>query len=83
MSPTGIYEHPRGYKRTSKAAVMDFVRFCFRDDIADRLADAHHPHKLAVELYHTETGITISPALAYRQRGRWRMVNDIIYRIRD
>ena len=80
--PKGVYQHgPHG--RITKEELTNFVKFTFRDDIAPQLANAKYPHKLAVELYKEETGISISAATAYRQRDKWADVNGKIVRIKD
>ena len=53
-----------------------------RDDIATQLENVVRPHQLAVKLYENETGIKISESTAYKQRGRWRMVNGELCEIR-
>ena len=76
--PRGIFPHTNNHPHKShlkKADVMEFVRFCFREDIAKQLESMAYPHQKAVELYKKETGKEISPQTAYHQRGRWAMVN--------
>ena len=73
--PSGVYEHhPHGHHMT-KADVRAFVLFCLREDIAKQLENEIRPHILAVTLYERETGIKVSAATAYKQKGRWMMVN--------
>ena len=76
--PKGVYTR-QPHNRISKSDLKDFVRFCFRTDIANRLEKHPHPHILAVELYENETHIKIAPQTAYNQRDKWMMVgNDLI-----
>lgn len=69
---------PKGIKHKThltKAEMKDFIMFCFRDDIADKLEQVVRPHQVAVKLYEKETGKKISTTTAYNQKGRWQMVN--------
>jgi len=75
--PKGVYERA---PKTTKAEIMDFVKFCFRDDIAEQLARVHDAEKLAVDLYERETGKKIKLSTAKQQRGKWTMVNGTVYR---
>ena len=68
--PKGVYEH-KPHARITKAQLMEFVKFTFRPDIADQLAEVRQPHLLAVRLYEQETGIKINPKTAYAQKGKW------------
>ena len=61
--------------RSISGNISDFVKFCFRDDIAKQLEKVQKPHILAVKLYENETGIKISTQTAYRQRDKWIMIN--------
>ena len=58
-----------------KSDVKAFIKFCFREDIAKQLEGVVYPHHKAVELYKKETGKDVSAATAYRQHGRWAMIN--------
>ena len=80
--PKGVYQHGP-HERITKEELKNFIRFTFREDIAERLANAKYPHKLAVELYEEETGIIISAATAYRQRNKWAEINGKIVRVND
>ena len=77
--PKGVYEH-KPHVRITKEELMKFVRFCFRPDIADVLAEVKQPHLLAVRLYEKETGIKINPKTAYAQKGKWIEVGGEIFR---
>ena len=81
--PKGQYDRATHNKRVRKEEIKAFIRFCFRDDIAKRLESAKKPHILAAELYEHETGRHISPQTALKQYGKWTMVNDIIYEIKE
>ena len=74
--PRGVYE--RNGKIT-KEQIKDFVKFCFREDIAKELERVKTPHLLAVQLYEQQTGIKVNPQTAKRQNGKWIMVNGEIY----
>ena len=74
--PRGVYERTG---KITKEQLKEFVKFCFRDDIAKELERVKTPHLLAVQLYKRETGITINPQTAKRQEGKWIMINDEIY----
>ena len=78
--PKGIYDRSG---KTLKSDIMDFVKFCFRDDIAHKLEQVDKPHILAVNLYKEETGKVIKPATAYKQRGKWQMINGTIYKVNN
>ena len=80
--PKGVYQHGP-HERITKEELKNFIRFTFREDIAERLANAKYPHNLAVELYEEETGIIISAATAYRQRNKWAEINGKIVRVND
>ena len=75
---------PKGqYTRTTrlpKEDVMEFVMFCFRDDIAQQLERVKRPHLLAVNLFKAATGKDIKPSTAYNQRNKWEMVDGKLYR---
>ena len=74
-----------GIKHSShlkKADVKAFVSFCLREDIAQQLERVIRPHQLAVRLYERETGITIPQSTAYKQHGRWAMINGELCEIR-
>lgn len=75
--PKGVYER-KG--KTGKADIIDFVKFCFREDIAKQLELVKSPHLLAVKLYKEETGKDINSSTAYNQRDKWIMINGNIYR---
>lgn len=68
-------------ERITKEKLMDFIRFCFREDIAELLTQVKKPHQLAVRLYENETGIRISPKTAYAQRGKWIMLSGELCRM--
>ena len=75
----------RGIKHAShlkKAEVKAFVLFCLREDIAQQLEQVVRPHQLAVVLYERETGIKFPQSTAYKQRGRWQMINGELCEIR-
>lgn len=78
--PKGVYTR-QPHARISKADLKDFVRFCFRADIAKQLEKHPHPHLLAVELYEQATNIKISTQTAYNQRDKWMMVGDELVQI--
>ena len=61
--------------------IKQFIEFCFRDDIANQLAQSNKPHILAVKLYYNETGIKINPRTALNQSGKWILINGQICRI--
>ena len=74
-----------GFKHSShmkKADVKAFVTFCLREDIAQQLERVVRPHQLAVKLYENETGIKVPQTTAYKQRGRWAMINGELCEIR-
>lgn len=73
--PKGVYDH-KAHSRISKADLKEFIRFCFREDIANQLAEVSKPHLLSVKLYEDETGIKISSQTAYNQRDKWMMINN-------
>ena len=76
--------HP-GIKHAShlkKDDIKDFVKFCLRGDIANELENVIRPHQVAVKLYENETGIKIPQTTAYKQRGRWRIINGELCEIR-
>ena len=75
--PKGVYEHST---KTTKADIMEFVKFCFREDIAKQLEKVKMPHLLAVRLDEEETGKIIKPQTAYNQRNKWIMINGNIYK---
>ena len=66
----------------SKTDVRAFAAFCLREDIAQQLQQVIRPHQLAVKLYETETGIKFPVSTAYRQHGRWAMINGELCEIR-
>ena len=66
----------------TKSAVRAFATFCLRDDIADQLDKVVRPHQLSVKLYENETGIKIPVSTAYKQYGRWMMINGELCEIR-
>ena len=74
--PKGVYERK---SKITKQQIKDFVKFCFREDIAKELEKVKTPHLLAVQLYEQETGIKINPRTAQRQSNKWIMINDEIY----
>ena len=76
--PTGIKHSSHAKKEDIKA----FASFCLREDIAQQLERVVRPHQLAVKLYENETGIKILPTTAYKQRGRWQLVNGELCEIR-
>ena len=61
--------------------IKQFIKFCFRDDIANKLMNSNKPHILAVKLYYDETGIKINSRTALNQRNKWVMLNGQICRI--
>ena len=74
-----------GFKHTAhmtKADVRAFAAFCLREDIANQLQQVVRPHQLAVKLYEKETGIKVPESTAYRQRGRWMLINGELCEIR-
>jgi len=75
--PKGVYERTH---KTTKSEIMDFVKFCFREDIAKQLERVREPEKLAVDLYEQETGKHIKLSTAKQQNGKWTMINGVIYR---
>ena len=60
--------------------IKQFIEFCFRDDIAEQLAQSNKPHILAVKLYYEATGIKINHKTALNQSGKWIMINGQICR---
>ncbi len=78
--PKGVYDRHAAQPRTTKQDVMEFMAFCFREDIAEQLAKVKKPHQLAVQLYFDETGKTITSQCAYKQRGKWIEINGKICR---
>ena len=66
----------------TKADVRAFAAFCLRDDIANQLQLVVRPHQLAVKLYEKEIGIKVPESTAYRQHGRWRLINGELCEIR-
>ena len=77
--PRGVYNRTKA--KITKAEIKEFVKFCFRPDIAKRLESVKLPHLLAVKLYKQETGKEINPKTAYNQRDKWTMVDGEIYRM--
>ena len=75
--PKGVYERTG---KTSKADIKEFVIFCFREDIAKQLEKVKQPHKLAVNLFKQETGKDIKPSTAYKQNGKWIMINGDVFK---
>jgi len=75
--PKGIYDRTG---KTSKDEIKNFVKFCFREDVAEKLKGIKLAHKLAVELYFNETGKKIKPQTAYQQRNKWVIVDGNVYR---
>lgn len=69
--PKGVYQHKPMPNRITKDEVTEFVKFCFRPDIAHQLQLANRPHQVAVKLYEIETGKVISTQTAYKQRDKW------------
>ena len=65
-----------------KADIRAFAEFCLKDDIAQQLEKVIRPHQLAVKLYEKETVIKVPSTTAYKQRGRWTMINGELYEIR-
>ena len=61
--------------------IKQFIEFCFRDDIAEQLANSNKPHILAVKLYDEATGIKINPRTALNQSGKWILINGQICRM--
>ena len=57
--PRGVYDR-KGFVRTTKESLNEFIKFCHRFDIAEKLKIVKRPHQLAVTLYEKETGIKIS-----------------------
>ena len=78
--PKGVYERTG---KTTKADIMEYVKFCFRDDIAQQLARVKQPHQLAVKLFKAETGKDIKPQTAYKQRNKWTMINGNVYKTNE
>ena len=74
--PKGVYERK---SKITKQQIKDFVKFCFREDIAKELERVKTPHLLAVQLYEQETGIKVNSQTAKRQNGKWIMINGEIY----
>ena len=75
--PKGVYERTG---KTTKEQIKEYVKFCFREDIANQLQQVKEPHLLAVNLYEKETGIKIKPSTAKRQTDKWIMINGEIYK---
>ena len=87
MSATSATKHGSqpGFKHSSHLKKTDtraFAAFCLREDIAQQLQQVVRPHQLAVKLYEKETGIKVRPVTAYRQHGRWAMINGELCEIR-
>ena len=83
--PRGVFPHTNNHPHKShmkKADVKDFVMFCFREDIAKQLEGLVYPHHLAIELYKRETGKEVSAQTAYKQHGRWMMIDGQLCEIR-
>ena len=57
--------------RITKAELEEFVRFCFRDDIAELIGNDVHSYTQAAELYSQHIGKPFSPITARNQRGKW------------
>lgn len=74
--PSGIYER-KG--KITKQQIKDFVKFCFREDIATKLEKVKKHHLLAIQLYEQETGIKVKPQTAKKQEGKWILINGDIY----
>lgn len=74
--PSGIYER-KG--KITKQQLKDFVKFCFREDIATELEKVKKPHLLVIQLYEQETGIKVNPQTAKKQEGKWVMINGEVY----
>ena len=68
-------------KLVTTERVKRFIEFCFRDDIANQLANSNKPHLLAVKLYYNETGIKISARTALNQQHKWIIINGQICQI--
>ena len=75
--PKGIYERTG---KTTQEQIKEFVKFCFREDVAKQLQQVKTPHLLAVNLYEKETGIKIKPSTAKRQTDKWIMIDGEIYK---
>ena len=86
MATTIKHRGPQpGIKHSShlkKEDLRNYAAFCLRDDIAEQLHKVIRPHQLAVKLYEKETGIKVPPTTAYKQRGRWALINGELYEIR-
>lgn len=67
--------------RITKAELEDFVRFCFRDDIAELIGNDVHSYTKAAELYSQHTGKPFSPITARNQRGKWLLEGNILTKI--
>ena len=74
--------HTSHKSHMKKDDVKEFVRFCFREDIANQLSKALIPHQLAVDLYEKETGKKVSLQTAYKQYGRWQMIDGVLCEVR-
>ena len=75
--PKGQYDR-KG--KTTKDDIKNFIKFCFREDIAEKLKQVKLPHKLAVELYLNETGKKIRAQTAYQQKDKWILIDGEVYR---
>ena len=85
MTTTTKHGPQPGFKHAShlkKPDIRAFAAFCLREDIAQQLQQVVRPHQLAVKLYEKETGIKVLEATAYRQYGRWAMINGELCEIR-
>ena len=85
MTTTPKHGPQPGFKHEShlkKPDIKAFASFCLRDDIANQLQQVIRPHQLAVKLYEKETGIKVPTPTAYRQHGRWAMINGELCEIR-
>ena len=59
----------------SSEQIMEYVKFCFRADIARKLKKTKDFHKLAIELYKRHSGVEIPLKISHYHLRRWMILN--------
>ena len=76
-------------KKLTNAEVMDYVNWCFSEDVIDRIANLvpQKPVSRMVrrikEMYFEDTGIEISDSFIRSQKGRWVKINGEIVKAKN
>ena len=60
--------------KISSEQIMEYVKFCFRSDIAKKLKKSKNFHKDAIELYKKHTGIEIPIRISHNHLRKWMVI---------